>query len=61
MDANTIVVVIGSMVLAGEIAGHRGRSVKTWVWTAAIIGPLALALVFMFPNLHAAEWTNRTR
>jgi hypothetical protein len=23
-----------------------------WAWVAAFIGPLALPLVFVFPNLH---------
>jgi MFS family permease len=41
-----------SMYLAGRIAERRGRRVKIWVWIAAIIGPLALPLVFLFPNLH---------
>ena len=41
-----------SMYLAGRIAGRRGRSVEIWVGVAAIIGPLALPLVFLFPNLH---------
>jgi len=31
---------------------QRGRSVKTWGWIAALLGPLALPLIFMFPNLH---------
>jgi hypothetical protein len=52
MDAITLVAVIGSMYLAGRIAMRRGRSFKTWAWIAAIIGPLALPLVFLFPNLH---------
>jgi hypothetical protein len=52
MDAITFVAVIGSMYLAGRIAMRRGRSFKTWAWIAAIIGPLALPLVFLFPNLH---------
>jgi|GEM_PF-798108 MFS family permease len=43
---------IGSMYLAGRIAERRGRSFKIWAWIAAIIGPLALPLVFLFPNLH---------
>ena len=43
---------INSMYLAGRIAGRRGRSVEIWVGVAAIIGPLALPLVFLFPNLH---------
>jgi MFS family permease len=52
MDAITLVGFIGSMYLAGRIAERRGRSVKTWAWIAAIIGPLALPLVLLFPNLH---------
>jgi hypothetical protein len=52
MDAVTLVAFIGSMYLAGRIAEHRGRSFKNWAWTAAIIGPLALPLVFLFPNLR---------
>jgi hypothetical protein len=40
-----------SMYLAGRIAEHRGRSFKVWAWIAAIIGPLALPLVYLFPNL----------
>jgi MFS family permease len=41
-----------SMYLAGRIAERRGRSFTAWAWVAAIIGPLALPLVFLFPNLH---------
>jgi MFS family permease len=43
---------IGSMYLAGRIAERRGRSFKIWAWIAAIIGPLALPLVYLFKNLH---------
>jgi hypothetical protein len=41
-----------SIYLARRIAERRGRSFKIWAWIAAIIGPLALPLVFLFPNLH---------
>jgi hypothetical protein len=41
-----------SIYLAGRIAERRGRSFKIWAWIAAFIGPLALPLVFLFPNLH---------
>jgi MFS family permease len=41
-----------SIYLAGRIAERRGRSFKIWAWIAAVIGPLALPLVFLFPNLH---------
>ena len=41
-----------SIYLAGRIAERRGRSFKIWSWIAAVIGPLALPLVFLFPNFH---------
>ncbi len=44
-----------SMYLAGRIAERRGRSFTAWAWVAAIIGPLALPLVFLFPNLHGRD------
>ena len=52
MDAITLVAFIASMYLAGRIAVRRGRSFKTWAGIAAIIGPLALPLVLLFPSLH---------
>jgi hypothetical protein len=32
------------------MAARRGRSVKNWGWIAACIGPLALPLIFLFPD-----------
>jgi hypothetical protein len=60
MSANTVLalLVIGSICsihLAGRIAERRGRSFKTWAWIAAIIGPLALPLVFLFSNWHGKD------
>ena len=52
MDVLTIIGLIGSVYLAGRLAEHRGRSFKVWAWIGAIIGPFALPLVFLFPNLH---------
>ena len=47
------VVLIGSIYLAGRVAEDRGRSFKTWAWIAGmLIGPLAIALLFLLPNLH---------
>jgi MFS family permease len=44
---------IGTIYLAGRIAQRRGRSFKNWAWIAGIlIGPLALPLLFLLPNLH---------
>jgi hypothetical protein len=43
---------IASIYPAGRIAERRGRSFKVWAWIAVFIGPLALPLVFLMPNLH---------
>ena len=42
-----------SIFVAGELAKRRGRSFKTWAWIGAIIGPLAIPVLFMFPSLQA--------
>ena len=52
MDAVTFAAFVTSMYFAGRIAERRGRSFKSWAWIAAIIGPFALPLVFLFPNLQ---------
>jgi hypothetical protein len=50
------VVFVGSIWLAGRIAERRGRSFKAWAWIAGfIIGPLALPLLFLLPNLHRKD------
>jgi hypothetical protein len=47
------VAVIFSIYLAGRIAQRRGRSFRNWAWIAGIlIGPLALPLLYLLPNLH---------
>jgi hypothetical protein len=51
---SALLTVAGSIYPAGRIAERRGRSFKIWAWIAALIGPLALPLLFLFPNLHAA-------
>ena len=43
---------IGSIYLAIRLAEQRGRSLRTWGWIAVLIGPLALPLLLLFPNLH---------
>ena len=52
MDIPLFLLMVVSVYLAGRIAEHRGRSFKNWAWIAAAIGPLALPLVFLFPNFH---------
>ena len=49
---------IVSIYLAGRIAERRGRSFKIWAWIAAVIGTLALPLVFLLPNLHRKNGTH---
>jgi 4-amino-4-deoxy-L-arabinose transferase-like glycosyltransferase len=52
LTALLTVATIVSMYLAGRIAQHRGRSFKNWAGIAGAIGPLALPLLFLLPNLH---------
>ena len=44
------VVTIGSIYLAGRMAERRGRHFRIWAWIAALIGPLALPLIWLFPK-----------
>lgn len=45
-----------SIYLAGRIAKRRGRDPKTWALYAGIfIGPLAIPLLFLLPNLHRED------
>ena len=37
---------------AGRIAQRRGRSFKNWASIAGVIGPLALPLLFLLPDLY---------
>ena len=46
------VISIASIYLAGRMAERRGRRFTAWAWIAAIIGPLALPLIVLFPNLQ---------
>ena len=52
MDAIALLIVAASIYLAGRIAERRGRSFKIWAWIAAFIGPFALPLLLLFPNLR---------
>jgi hypothetical protein len=44
-----------SMYLAGRIAERRGRRFKIWAEIAGIVGPLALPLLFLLPNLKRGD------
>jgi len=50
--ASLAAISIGSIYLAGRMAARRGRGFTAWAWIAAVIGPLALPLILLLPNLH---------
>ncbi|HXN68392.1 MAG TPA: hypothetical protein VN926_12160 [Bradyrhizobium sp.] len=53
MDIVALALMAISIFLAGRMAERRGRSFKNWAWIAGIlIGPLALPLLFLLPNLR---------
>jgi hypothetical protein len=47
-----MIATIASIYVPGWLAERRGRSFRAWAYIGAFIGPLALPLVFLFPNLH---------
>ncbi|MHB8268333.1 hypothetical protein [Bradyrhizobium sp.] len=55
MDIPLALLMFGSIYLAGRMAERRGRSFKNWAWIAGGIGPLALALLLLLPNLHGSN------
>ena len=46
-----VVLYFDSIYFAGAVAEERGRSFKVWAGIATLIGPLALPLIFLLPNL----------
>ena len=50
-----VIVSIGSIVLATEMARERARSPRVWFWIAFLVGPLApLALLVLGEAKHPA-------
>jgi hypothetical protein len=41
---------VASMLLAGRMAGARRRSIKAWVWVAAVVGPLGPLTLYLLGN-----------
>jgi hypothetical protein len=56
--AVVVVLAIVCCYLCGRVAGHRGRSIRVWVWLGAIFGPFALLLVATLPP-HGKETSKR--
>jgi hypothetical protein len=46
MDALTIVTFVASMPVVGYLAYERGRSRRRWIYVAAVIGPLAIPMLY---------------
>ncbi|MBI5322067.1 hypothetical protein [Bradyrhizobium sp.] len=55
MDPILVVTALGSMLVVGYLAHERGRSQTRWVWTAALIGPLAIPLLYLADAAAAAR------
>jgi len=49
MLATVVLITILSMYLSGEAARRRGRSVRGWLWIAAIVGPFTLPVLWLLP------------
>jgi hypothetical protein len=47
MDVILIVTGLASMYLAGYLSRERGRSQTRWEWTALVIGPPAIPLLYL--------------
>jgi NO-binding membrane sensor protein with MHYT domain len=45
-----VLATIASMAIAERMARARGRSVRTWVWIAAIVGPLSPVALYALGN-----------
>jgi hypothetical protein len=55
MDSLVLVSVtfVAPMLIVGYLAHERGRSQTRWVWTAAVIGPLAIPLLYLVVAVSA--------
>ena len=50
-----VIVSIGSIPLAGEMARERNRSSKTWLYIAVAVGPLAPLLLLVLGDRRSAH------
>jgi hypothetical protein len=51
-SAIAILVFVACMYFSGQIASRKGRSLKAWLWLAAVFGPVALIAVAVLPRLQ---------
>jgi hypothetical protein len=48
-----VFVFVASMLIAGQMANARNRSIRAWVWITAIIGPLGPVALCVLGGLKA--------
>jgi hypothetical protein len=48
------IVSIGSIPLAGAMAGERNRPSRRWLWIAVVVGPLAPLVLLVLGDRHPA-------
>jgi hypothetical protein len=53
--ATFIAIAASSVFIAGAFAKRRGRSFKAWAWIGAIIGPLAIPVLFLLPSKQVRD------
>jgi hypothetical protein len=45
-----LTIFIVSMLVVGHIARSQERRTRPWIWTAALIGPLAIPMLYLVPR-----------
>jgi len=56
MDRFTLVILVvnvASVVIADRLAREGGREPRPWIWTAALIGPFAIPLLYLADAISA--------
>jgi hypothetical protein len=49
-----VIVMTGSIPLAGAMARERNRTSKTWLWIAVAVGPIAPLLLLVLGDRRSA-------
>jgi hypothetical protein len=49
-----VLVYVAAMLIAGQMARARNRSIKAWVWITAIAGPFGPLVLYILDN-HGNE------
>jgi len=57
LDAPTVVVFLASMPIVGYLAYERGRRQRRWVCAAAVVGPLAIPMLYFVAAISAFRKT----